>query len=141
VKSISLKIWLQIFIPLLIIGIVVGLYPSTKSKSVQLGKMVYKKHCANCHGEKGEGLRLLIPPLGDAQSMEISNLVCTIRYGKKGPLVIFGKTYNRPMPGNYELENDEITALVNYLYSLFPDTSPSKPVTLAEVNALIQQCH
>ena len=54
--------------------------------------------------------------------------------------MIFGETYNRPMPGNYELENDEITALANYLYTLFPATSPSNPVTLAEVNALIQQC-
>lgn len=121
-------------------GAVILLYPKTKSKSIKLGQSVYKKHCANCHGEKGDGLRLLIPPLGDARSMKLSNLICTIRYGKRGPLVILGNTYNRPMPGNYELENDEITALVNYLYTLFPDTAPTKPVTLAEVNALIQQC-
>lgn len=136
----SLKIWLQIVIPLLIIGVVVLLYPKTKSKSIKLGELVYKKHCANCHGEKGEGLRLLIPPLGDTRSMELSNLICTIRYGKRGPLVIYGKTYNHPMPGNYEIENDEITALVNYLYTLFPDAAPAKSITLAEVNALIQQC-
>lgn len=136
----SLNVWLQILIPLLIIGVVVVLYPKTKAKSVLLGETVYKQHCANCHGVKGEGLRLLIPPLGDSRSMELRNLVCTIRYGKRGEILVFGKTYNRPMPGNYELENDEITALINYLYTLFPATAPSQAVTLPEVNVLLQQC-
>lgn len=136
----NLKVWLQILIPLLIIGGVVLLYPKTKAKSVLLGESVYKKHCANCHGLKGEGLRLLIPPLGDPRSMELHNLVCTIRYGKRGEILVFGKTYNHSMPGNYELENDEITALINYLYTIFPATAPSQTVTLSDVNALIQQC-
>ncbi|MCX7742949.1 MAG: cytochrome c [Flavobacteriales bacterium] len=131
---------LQILIPLLIIGIVVVIYPKTKAKSVLLGESVYKKHCANCHGLKGEGLRLLIPPLGDPRSMQLENLVCTIRYGKRGEILVFGQTYNRPMPGNYELENDEITALINYLYSIFPITPTYQAVTLSEVNGLIQQC-
>lgn len=131
---------MQILVPLLIIGVVVVLYPKTKAKSVLLGESVYKQHCANCHGLKGEGLRLLIPPLGDPRSMEVRNLLCTIRYGKRGEILVFGKSYNHPMPGNYELENDEITALINYLYTLFPATAPSKAVTLSEVKALLQQC-
>lgn len=130
----------QIIIPLMIILFVVLVYPYSTSQSAEIGKKKYMKHCSNCHGVNGEGLRKLIPPIGDPLHLKLETLACIIRYGKSGIIEVNGKTYSGEMPGNFELENDEIAAIMNYLYQTFPNPDLPKSVTLKDINDLLENC-
>jgi mono/diheme cytochrome c family protein len=131
---------LQIIIPLMIIVIILLVYPYSASQSVETGKKKYMEHCSNCHGVNGEGLRKLIPPIGDPFHLKLESLACVIRYGKHGSIEVNANIYSGEMPGNFELENDEITAIINYLYQTFPDPALPKSVTLKEVNDVLENC-
>jgi len=134
----GVKILLQVLLPVLAIVAILLVYRSAGRRQRNEGRAVYEKHCANCHGSRGEGLRQLIPPLNDPRSLEFRNLVCTIRYGRSGPVTINGKVYNQPMPSNFKLENDEITAVINFIYNDL--NSLSKRVSLPQVNAALETC-
>jgi mono/diheme cytochrome c family protein len=81
------------------------------------GARLYTQHCANCHGEKGEGLRRLIPPLAGADylAQHRASLPCQLRKGLSGEIVVNGVTYNQVMPGEEGLTDSEITNLLNYI--------------------------
>src|ERR1700744_4350990 len=66
------------------------------------GALVYQLHCQNCHGDNGEGLSALIPPLTDSIYLRKNKteLACSIKFGLKGPVVIKGKTFDDTMPSN-----------------------------------------
>lgn len=138
-KKSSIKIIVQVTLLLLVIGGVLLVYMLAGKNTSDQGKEVYEKHCANCHGNRGEGLRQLIPPLNDPRSLEFSNLVCTIRYGKSGPVTVNNIVYDRPMPSNFQLENDEITAVINFIYSDL-NSIPQK-ATLPRVNQALESCN
>ncbi len=82
-----------------------------------LGKRLYLQHCANCHGESGEGLEKLIPPLAESDYLmaEIDRSVCQIRYGVNGEIVVNGTLYNQEMPANQELRVLEIAEIVTFI--------------------------
>ncbi|MBC6996782.1 cytochrome c [Neolewinella lacunae] len=102
------------FLPLIVLLLVFG---CGKTDNVQ-GHNLYDQHCANCHGEYGEGLRRLIPPLAGADYLRDNprEVVRGIRYGMQGPLVANGITYDEPMPGNEDLTEFQIVNIVNYLH-------------------------
>ncbi len=60
------------------------------------GEELYIKHCSNCHQKSGKGLGLVYPPLGPSDFMEsnFDNVLCQMKYGKKGPLIVNGKEFN-----------------------------------------------
>ncbi len=82
-----------------------------------LGKGLYQQHCANCHGQEGEGLERLIPPLAKSDYLmaEIDRAVCQITNGMKGEIVVNGVTYNQEMPANKELRALEIAEITTYI--------------------------
>jgi mono/diheme cytochrome c family protein len=100
-----------------IFSIAVVLYVTQTKKDYYLvrGKKSYEKHCANCHGKNGEGLQLLIPPLTDAAWIQPDSIVCIIRHGLDGKILVNGTTYSGRMPANLKIEEDEIADLVSYL--------------------------
>ena len=81
------------------------------------GKLLYLQHCANCHGEEGEGLAQLIPPLAKSDYMmtEIDRTVCQIHNGANGDMKVNGVVYNQEMPGNKELRALEIAEIVTFI--------------------------
>lgn len=83
----------------------------------QQGHNLFDQHCANCHMEEGEGLRQLIPPLAGSDYLKQNQgaVVRGIRKGMTGEMVVNGKTYNQPMPGNKELSEFQIVNIVNYI--------------------------
>lgn len=64
------------------------------------GATVYQTHCQNCHGDKGQGLAMLIPPLTDADFLNKykTKLSCYILGGAKGKIQINGKEFDGQMP-------------------------------------------
>lgn len=102
------------------------------------GKQEYQKHCANCHGEKGEGLRQLIPPLTDTTWISGDSVVCLIKYGIEGEIQVNGKSYSGRMPGNPDIEPDEMADIVSYIREEFNGLHIR--LTLKTVNDQLLKC-
>lgn len=85
------------------------------------GKDLYVKYCQTCHGEKGEGLGELAPPLTDTVYLKQNKaeLACSIKNGVNKPIVINGKTYEGQMPAFPELENIDIAQVIVYITNSF----------------------
>ena len=71
------------------------------------GKPLYAQHCASCHGENGEGVQLLIPPIAnsDFAIKNFDSIPCWIKKGMSHAIVVNGKTFEQPM---YPINIDEI---------------------------------
>jgi len=63
------------------------------------GSVIYQTRCMYCHGAKGEGLQLLIPPLTDSTYLKTykQKLACIVKYGTKEKIKIAGKTFEGKM--------------------------------------------
>lgn len=85
------------------------------------GKDLYIKYCQTCHGENGEGLGQLAPPLTDTVYLKEnkSQIACIIKNGMNKPIVINGKTYEGKMPAFAELENIDIAQVLVYVTNSF----------------------
>jgi mono/diheme cytochrome c family protein len=132
------EIWWWSLIPLLFVALfLLNLYVFSGEHK---GKALYIRHCASCHGDQGEGLRQLIPPLNasDFVQKHPGRIACIIRYGMQGEVVVNGKTFNQPMPANPQLSEVEIANIVNYVLTAWdndlPDRSP------AQIKKDLQQC-
>jgi mono/diheme cytochrome c family protein len=84
------------------------------------GRDLYIRHCQNCHGEKGEGLGELTPPLTDSIFMiqNKTQLACIIKNGLSAPITIHGKVYEGKMP-DFNLANIDIAQLIVYITNGF----------------------
>lgn len=100
---------------------------------VAVGKTIYGKHCASCHGANLEGQanwrerlptgRLPAPPHDrtghtwhhpDAQLFDLT---------KRGPAAVVGGSYESDMPGYAGILSDaEIVAVLSYIKSTWPDS-------------------
>ncbi|MDM1293237.1 cytochrome c [Sphingobacterium sp. N143] len=80
------------------------------------GQKVYITHCQNCHGEQGEGLGNLYPPLTDSKFLEANRqkLACMIKYGTSGELEVAGKKFNNSMPAS-NLSAVDIAYVLTYI--------------------------
>lgn len=83
------------------------------------GQQLYLTYCSNCHQTTGKGLGLLYPPLDSSDYMQknIEDVLCLIRNGKKGELIVNGKSYNQKMPSNPTLSDLEIAQIATYIYN------------------------
>ena len=84
------------------------------------GRDLYIRHCQNCHGEKGEGLGELVPPITDSVYMKTNRkaLACIIKNGLSTPVTIHGKVYEGKMP-DLNLANIDIAQLIVYITNGF----------------------
>lgn len=129
----SLRWSIKIAVLLLVLGYACT-HPYTQ------GEQLYLTYCANCHMEDGSGLGFLIPPLAGADYLDIrrDEVPCIIRYGAAGGLTVNGYTYNEPMPGFSNLNEIELSNLINYMNTSWgnnlPETSPD------EVKEILGRC-
>jgi cytochrome c551 len=96
--------------------------PATSTKFDQYfiqGEQLYLSHCSNCHQKNGKGLGLIYPPLDTSDYMQnhLEEVLCLMRNGKDGPLVVNGKGFNQPMPGIPTLSDLEIAEIATYIYN------------------------
>ncbi|UOG73030.1 cytochrome c [Hymenobacter tibetensis] len=106
------------------------------------GAQLYQTHCSSCHGEQGQGLRRLIPPVAasDYVANHRSELPCLIRNGMKGPVVVNGILYNQVMPGHpKDLTDAEITNLLNFVQQSWGNKN--EVYTIREVSELLGPCN
>ncbi|TYZ14529.1 cytochrome c [Hymenobacter lutimineralis] len=105
------------------------------------GAKLYQTHCASCHGEQGEGLRRLIPPVAasDYVTRNRASLPCLIRKGQRGPVVVNGVEYNQVMPGHTDLTDSQIANLLNFVQQNWGNKN--EPYTIREVSELLGRCN
>lgn len=85
------------------------------------GHQLYTVNCSNCHGDKGEGLALLYPPLNDHDYLDQNRqaLPGIIQHGMSGEITVAGKQYNMQMPANPQLSPVEIAYILTYVTNSF----------------------
>ena len=83
------------------------------------GQLLYINHCSNCHQKNGKGLGLLFPPVDQSDFIDknFEEVVCIIRNGIKGDIVVNGNHYNKEMPAIPSLTDLEIAEITTYLYN------------------------
>lgn len=85
------------------------------------GRDIYIQHCQNCHGEKGEGLENLIPPLTDTTYLRENRdkLACFIKNGMEGKIVVDGREFNEKMPDHAEITDIDLAQLIVYITNAY----------------------
>jgi mono/diheme cytochrome c family protein len=103
------------------------------------GMLIYQNKCQNCHGEKGEGLSALIPPLTDSVYLKANrgNLACIVKYGLSGQLNLAGKTFEGQMPAN-DGAAIHIAEVLTYITNSFGNKMGT--ITTQQVNTDLLNC-
>jgi cytochrome c551 len=83
------------------------------------GEQLYSKHCSNCHQANGTGLGRVYPPLHQSDFMDnnFEQVICLMKYGIEGELVVNGIQFNQAMPGIPSLTDLEVAQLATYIYN------------------------
>jgi cytochrome c551 len=105
------------------------------------GEVLYKKHCSNCHQVNGKGLGRLYPPVDQSDFMDnnFDDVVCSIKYGKQGPLIVNGIDYNMAMGANAGLTELEVAEIATYLYNTW--SHKRGLVDVKEVTQILSNCN
>nr|WP_262918302.1 cytochrome c [Mucilaginibacter straminoryzae] len=104
------------------------------------GSLVYQQHCQNCHGNDGEGLSALIPPLTDSiyYKKNSAQLACLIKNGSSGLMIVGDKAYTDKMPPS-GLAPIEISQVLTYIRNSFGNKHGI--VSVDEVNKDLEGCN
>lgn len=120
-----------------------GLEKTTELKFRQYavqGRLLYEQHCANCHQADGTGLGTLIPPLAQSDYLQNNRhqVLCIIRHGMKGPMMVNGQEYNQPMPANPQLTDIEIAEIATYIFNAWGNQEGF--VEVSEAKKVLKNC-
>lgn len=90
------------------------------AKYMSNGKDLYVARCQNCHGEKGEGLGELAPPLTDTIFLKENkaDIACIIKNGSHKEMIVHGKKYDNKMP-SFNLASIDIAQVTVYITNSF----------------------
>jgi cytochrome c551 len=105
------------------------------------GERLYAKHCSNCHRPSGKGLGRLYPPLAQSDYMNANfeEVICLMKYGKQGEIIVNGKSYNKAMPGIPSLTELEIAEIATYIYTKWDGSQ--RLVETQEVGKILEKCN
>jgi cytochrome c551 len=131
---------------ILLLVLIISCNSSTSESTVKFkqyylkGENLYKINCSNCHQKSGSGLGLLYPPL-DRSDFLIKNrkeVICLIRYGKSGELLVNNKSYNHVMPAFPDLTDIEIAEITTFIYNSW--SNKEGLIDVKDVNAILSDC-
>ncbi|MDR3711631.1 MAG: c-type cytochrome [Puia sp.] len=98
---------------------------SKLEKQYPRGATIFQTVCQTCHGNDGNGVKGLAPPLNGSNWVQgdKSKLIPIVLYGLTGPVKVTGKLYKSPeingdMPGigaNKEFTDDDIAEILNFV--------------------------
>ncbi len=104
------------------------------------GQALYETHCANCHQSDGTGLGRVYPPLHKSDFVEkkFDEVICLMRYGQRGEILVNGVMYNQEMKGIPQLTDLEIAEIATYIGNSWNHTKGL--VDVAEAGNLLLTC-
>lgn len=102
-------------------------------------KLIYKKKCAVCHGQTGEGKNKRIPPLANSDYLQnnIEESIKGILFGQDGAIMVNGMVYNKKMKA-IKLTDYQIAEVLNFILSSW-NTSSELEVTESQVMKIRSQ--
>lgn len=110
-----------------------------KAQYMVAGETLFLQYCSNCHQQDGAGLADLYPPLKDSDYLvNFEEVICIIKNGKQGEIVVNGKTYNQLMPPLNMLTDLEVAEIATYVYTTFGEDRGLINVT--EVTKILAAC-
>jgi mono/diheme cytochrome c family protein len=108
--------------------------PKAGDALLRQGAAIYAEHCAECHGEHGEGVASIYPPIAGNRSVTLAtpiNLVNVILRGGFPPATAGNpRPFGMP-PFAHSLTNEEIAAVATYVRQSWGHAA--SPVTPVEV--------
>jgi len=87
---------------------------------VHPGEALYKSKCAECHGDNGEGIKSLVPPLAnsDFAAKNIDSIPCWLKFGLNHPITVRDTLYDQPMyPSN--IDEIQMANVINFMNKEF----------------------
>ena len=92
--------------------------PEQVRQYLALGQEVYEKHCQDCHGQSGEGILKIYPPLAGNRNVTMSPPLNTIRnvlYGGYPPATAGNPRPHGMPPYQHFIRDTEIAQVVSYI--------------------------
>jgi mono/diheme cytochrome c family protein len=93
-----------------------------EQKQFALGRQHYLSTCSGCHGNAGEGVNRMAPPLAGSEWVvgDKKQLSLIVLHGMEGPLDVKGKIYDIPdilpvMPAHTSLDDGTLSAILTYI--------------------------
>ena len=104
------------------------------------GEQLYALHCSNCHQKDGSGLRKIYPPLdsSDFMNSRMSDVICLIRKGKTGEIIVNNTKFNQPMPPFPNLTDIEIAEISTYIYNTW--SHKKGLIDVKEASRILSEC-
>ena len=104
------------------------------------GEKLYLQHCSNCHQLNGSGLGRLYPPVNTSDYMDknFEDVICLMKFGKDGVLIVNGQEFNQPMKGISTLSDLEIAEIATYVYNSW--SHEKGIVEVKEVSNILKRC-
>lgn len=98
------------------------------------GRKLYSTYCQACHGNEGEGIRSLGPPLSGSQWVtgDQDRALAIVLYGFTGPVVVGSRLYKEPeiggeMPAfseNSEVSDADIAQILSFVRNSWGNQAP-----------------
>ena len=123
-----------------LLALLATVLPGCFSNNRHQGEKLYALHCASCHGDQGQGLARLIPPIAGADYLvdHRAELPCLLRNGQNEVIVVNGIGYHHIMPGNKTMSVAQLTNLLNYIESHWGNEAA--PRTIRDVQMALDSC-
>jgi mono/diheme cytochrome c family protein len=93
-----------------------------EQKLFAAGRQQFLSVCAGCHGNNGEGMQRMAPPLVGSEWVlgDERRLALLVLHGIEGPLEVAGKRYEAPailpvMPSHSTMDDSNITSILIYI--------------------------
>jgi mono/diheme cytochrome c family protein len=110
---------------------------------MELGRKVYEKQCAVCHGAEGKGFPPALPPLAGNQSITMASPVNSIRMVLNGGYAPGTKKNPKPHgmpPFSHILNDDEVAAVITYIRVAWENSgTPVLPNQANELRKLLPE--
>jgi cytochrome c oxidase subunit 2 len=93
-----------------------GTPPPVDQALLKKGAALYAETCAGCHQAGGEGIPSAFPPLANDANLADARLVIdAIIKGKSGPSTVNGQPFDKQMPPQAQLSDEDVAALATFI--------------------------
>lgn len=106
------------------------------NESLSEGEKLYQESCAACHGSDGAGVPGVFPPLRQTERVTgaPAALIAISLDGMTGPLEVHGESYDGFMPGQAQLDDEQMATLLTHLRGAWGNDA--SPIDAAAVEAV-----
>jgi mono/diheme cytochrome c family protein len=101
------------------------------SQSIKRGQEVFNATCILCHKENGQGQPGVYPPLANSDFLlkDTKRAIGIVVNGLDGEIIVNGKIYNLDMPAQKQLNDQQVTDVLNFVRNSWGNKGKAIAVT------------